>query len=341
MLSKTNILTTCFASVCRQSRRHLRDVSLVGVPFSGGQPRSGVEHGPKALRDAGLVDRIEALGRHVKDFGDIKVDKYSSENPEVEIYKGYPIKNSRICGKVSRQVANIVEKGSKSGDICVTVGGDHSIATGSVFGHQKARGNICVLWIDAHNDINTFQTSPSGNLHGMCLSFLVKGLPYAQGIPGYEWAEPCITPFDIAYIGLRDTDPGEYTITHELGILTFSMHEVDRYGISTVVERAIESINPRLDRPIHLSYDIDSLDPLVSPSTGTTVYGGLSLREGLYIGEYVNKLGLLGALDLVEVNPKLKTKEDAQLTVQTALRITEACLGKHRSGYVTKRSFEY
>jgi len=335
-----NILRN-FKVVKKETRRYKRNVSLVGVPFSGGQPTDSIKSGPKALRDAGLVEKIESLGRKVNDHGDLGVPNYSNETPEVVNFNGFNVNNSKVCGQVARKVSDVVEKGAKNGDICLTIGGDQSIATGSVYGHQKARGNICLLWVDAHNDLNTFQTSPTGNLHGMCLSFLIKGLPYAAGIPGYEWTQPCLTPFDIAYIGLRDTDPGEYMLTHELGILTFSMHEVDRYGISTVVERAIESINPRLDRPIHVSYDIDSLDPSVSPSTGTAVYGGLTLREGLYIGEYVNKLGLLGALDLVEVNPKLASEPDSDLTVQTALRITEACLGRHRSGYVSDRKFEY
>ncbi|XP_066922571.1 arginase-1-like [Clytia hemisphaerica] len=352
MLSKRSHLLKSFCShLAKQyqfSQRSIvsfgtgEDVALITAPFSGGQPRAGVEHGPKALRNAGLVDCIEALGRNVHDHGDVSVEKNSCENPTLTNYRGHMLKNVEVCGKVSENIANEVEKAVKNEHIALTVGGDHSIATGTIMGHQRARGNICLLWIDAHNDINTYETSGSKNMHGMCLSHLVKGLPNVQDMPGYEWAQPCLTPFDIAYIGLRDTDPGEYSITHELGILTFSMHEVDRYGIATVVERAIESINPRLDRPIHLSYDIDSLDPIHSPSTGTAVYGGLTLREGLYIGEHINKTGLLSALDIVEVNPYLGTsEEDAHKTVQTALRITEACLGKHRSGYVAKRKFKY
>lgn len=318
------------------------EVGLITAPFSGGQPKAGVEHGPRALRKAGLVECIEALGRKVHDYGDVSIGKYSCDEPELTNFEGYTLKNANICGQVSERIAEKVEEAVSNDQICVTVGGDHSIATGTIMGHQRARGNICVLWIDAHNDINTYKTSTSGNIHGMCLSYLIKGLPDHSKIPGYEWTQPCLTPFDIVYIGLRDTDPGEYSITHELGILTFSMHEVDRYGIATVVERAIESINPRLDRPMHVSYDIDSLDPLHSPSTGTAVYGGLTLREGLYIGEYVNKLGLLSALDIVEVNPYLgQGEEDAHKTVQTALRITEACLGKHRSGYVADRRFQF
>lgn len=341
MLSKVKLLTKQHA-VLIQAKRCMKDVALTGAPFSGGQPKAGVEKGPQALRDAGIITSIEGLGRKVYNYGDVKVGDYSSTNPIITHHEGYPLKNAQICGDVSHEVSNLVEKAVRDDHIAVTIGGDHSIATGTIMGHQRARGNICVLWIDAHNDINTYKTTDSGNLHGMCLSFLIKGLPNTKGIPGYDWTKPCLAPFDIAYIGLRDTDPGEYNITHELGILTFSMHEVDRYGISTVVERAIESINPRLDRPMHVSYDIDSLDPLHTPSTGTTVYGGLTLREGLYIGEYVNKLGLLSALDIVEVNPRIdKSEGDAKLTCGTAIRIAEACLGKHRSGYVSKRSFEY
>ena len=319
-----------------------KDVGLLGVPFCGGQPRDGVEFGPQALREAGIKERIEGLQRSVHDYGDIDVDALEGDMDEVVYFRGTNIKRPTICGNVSRKIAEVVQQGCMDDRIMVTMGGDHSIATGSVFGHQQARGNICLLWIDAHNDLNTYETTGSGNLHGMSLAFLVNGLPDHSQLPGYEWTKPCLNPFDIAYIGLRDTDPGEHLYTHDLGIMTFSMHEIDRYGIATVVERAIESINPKLDRPIHISYDIDALDPSISPSTGTSVMGGLTIREGLYIGEYVNKLGLLGAMDIVEVNPTLAGGgENASMTTEAAIRLTEGCLGKHRSGYITHRSFEY
>jgi len=340
MFKTSTILQTCrtltMSNVCNSTAK---DVALIGAPFSGGQPKRGVERGPQALRDAGIVQRIRNLGRNVTDYGDINVD---GDYDELVMHDGYPLRAPTWCGRVSEELSKKVEHAVNDNNIAVTLGGDHSIATGSIFGHQKARGNITVLWIDAHNDVNTYKTTGTGNLHGMCLSFLLKGLIKSNNIPGYEWTHQCLNPFDIAYIGLRDTDPGEHQITHDLGIMTFSMHEVDRYGISTVVERAIESINPKLDRPIHVSYDIDSLDPTSAPSTGTAVYGGLSLREGLYIGEYVNKLGLLSALDIVEVNPRLaRSPRDLEVTLDTALRVTEACLGKHRSGYTTLRSFPF
>ena len=206
-----------------------KDVALVGVPFSGGQPKKGVEMGPAALRKAGIKEKIEGLGRVVHDYGDIDCQSLDGRMGEIVDYKGTQIKRPTKCGNVSKKVAEYVERGARENNIVVTMGGDHSLATGSIYGHQQARGDICVLWIDAHNDINTYKTTGSGNLHGMALSFLINGLPDHSTMPGYEWTKQCLSPFDIAYIGLRDTDPGEQQITHDLGILTFSMYEVDRY----------------------------------------------------------------------------------------------------------------
>jgi len=311
-----------------------KDVAVIGVPFSGGQTKVGVQDGPQFLRDGGLITNLENLGRKVTDYGDIPIPEYSTEDPEISYHNGYMLKNAKACGLVSERVANEVEKHANNNEVCVTIGGDHSIATGTVIGMKRAYPDACVIWVDAHNDLNTYETSPSGNIHGMCLSYVLNGLR-PNTVHGYEWAKACLNPFDIVYIGLRDTDPGEYDLAQKLGIISFSMYHVDKYGIATVIERAIEVVNPRRNRPIHLSFDIDSLDPIHTPSTGTAVPGGLSLREGLFIGEYVNKTGLLAGLDIVEVNPKLGTTDyERTLTLNTAIRLTEACLGKHRAGYI-------
>jgi len=315
-----------------------KDVALIGVPFSGGQRKDGVQLGPKTLRDAGIVEMIEKLGRKVTDYGDVTIPEFSSQSPELTDHgNGYKLQNTHVCGVVSQWVADAVEKGAREDKICVTLGGDHSIATGTLLGHHRVRPDMCVIWVDAHNDLNTFETTYSGNLHGMCLSFVLKGLVDSTWIPGYEWTAPCLKPSDIVYIGLRDTDTAEYKMAEELGIPRFSMHDIDKYGIAHVIERAVEIVNPEGNRPIHVSYDIDSIDPLHTPCTGTPVPGGLTLREGLYIGEYINKLGLLAGLDIVELNPKLgKGENDINVTVNTSLSITEACLGKHRSGYISE-----
>lgn len=154
-----------------------------------------------------------------------------------------------------------------------------------------------MVWIDAHADINTIETTGTGNMHGMPVSFLL-GIN-KNPIPGFDWIRPILTPDRLVYIGLRDVDQGEKRILNEYGIKAFSMHEVDRYGIGEVVKMALDHVNPNRDKPIHMSFDVDALDPSVAPSTGTPVRGGLTFREGHYICEAIHETGLLVAFDIV------------------------------------------
>lgn len=178
----------------------------------------------------------------------------------------------------------------------------------------SAHPEACLIWIDAHADINTISTTESGNLHGMPVSFLL-GLNTPDQIQAlsapsassnqtepapFSWIEPGkLTPDRLVYIGLRDLDQGERRILKELKIKCFTMHDVDKYGIGRVMELALDHVNPGRDRPIHLSFDVDALDPTVAPSTGTPVRGGLTFREGHYICEAVYETGLLVALDIM------------------------------------------
>lgn len=174
---------------------------------------------------------------------------------------------------------------------------------GTISGVLSAHPEACVVWVDAHADINTPQTSTSGNIHGMPLAFLlgIAGeLPKAQSGPQpFSWIKPVLRPERLVYIGLRDVDEGEKKILREHKIRAFSMHEVDRFGIGRVVELALAHVNPNGDRPIHLSFDVDALDPSVAPSTGTPVRGGLTFREGHYICEAIAETGLLVGLDIM------------------------------------------
>lgn len=160
----------------------------------------------------------------------------------------------------------------------------------------RAHPDACVIWVDAHADINTPETTDSGNIHGMPVSFL---LGLAGTVPEFSWVKPVLKPNKLVYIGLRDIDSGEKKILKDNGIKAFSMHEVDRYGIGKVVEMALDAFNPNRDLPIHLSFDVDALDPSVAPSTGTPVRGGLTFREGHYICEAICETGLLVAFDLM------------------------------------------
>lgn len=174
---------------------------------------------------------------------------------------------------------------------------------GTISGVLDAHPEACVVWVDAHADINTPQTSTSGNIHGMPLSFLlgIAGeIPKAESGPQpFSWIKPVLRPDRLVYIGLRDVDDGEKKILREHNIRAFSMHEVDKYGIGRVVELALAHVNPDGNRPIHLSFDVDALDPSVAPSTGTPVRGGLTFREGHYICEAIAETGLLVGLDIM------------------------------------------
>lgn len=182
-----------------------------------------------------------------------------------------------------------------------------------------------MIWVDAHADINTVETTDSGNIHGMPVSFL---LGLGSKVSEFEWIKPTLTPERIVYIGLRDVDAGEKQILRENGIKAFSMHDVDKHGIGKVVEMALDLVNPDRTRPIHLSFDVDALDPTVAPSTGTPVRGGLTFREGHYICEAVHETGLLVALDLVEVNPSLADAASVLQTVTVGCSLVRSALGK-------------
>jgi len=199
------------------------------------------------------------------------------------------------------------------------------LAMGTISGTLDTYPDACVIWIDAHADINTSDTTDTGNIHGMPVSFL---LGLGSKVPEFSWVKSSLRPDRIVYIGLRDVDAGEKRILKENNIKAFSMHEVDKYGIGKVVEMALDHVNPNRDRPIHLSFDVDALDPTVAPSTGTPVRGGLTFREGHYICEAIYETGLLVALDLMEVNPSLEDEESVKQTVAVGCSLVRSALGE-------------
>ncbi|KAL1922116.1 uncharacterized protein VTP21DRAFT_10758 [Calcarisporiella thermophila] len=298
-----------------------RIVGIVGVPFSGGQPKGGVEEGPVRLVEFGLIDQLKDLDWKVEFDGH---QDYTQLKPESDPEIGN-LKNPRYVSRVTQEVSRRVAAHAKKGNLVLTLGGDHSIAMGTVSGVFEAHPDACLIWVDAHADINTPQSTESGNLHGCPVSFLM-GL--AGTVPEFEWIRPVLRPDRIVYIGLRDVDPPEKQILRKHGIKAFSMHEVDKYGIGRVVEMALDHVNPNRDRPIHLSFDVDALDPSVAPSTGTPVRGGLTFREGHYICEALCETGLLVGVDLVEVNPALADSDAVYQTVTVGCSLTRCCLGE-------------
>ncbi|XP_044867933.1 arginase-1 isoform X3 [Mauremys mutica] len=301
---------------------------IIWAPFSKGQAKPGTEEGPEAVKKAGLVEKLRDQGCDVKDYGDLHFDDIPHDHP----YKN--AKNPRTVGCANKKLASAVEEVKEDGRTCVVVGGDHSLGIGSISGHAKTEPDLGVIWFDAHADINTPVTSLSGNMHGQPVAFLLKELKdEVSGVPGFKWLKPCLSAEDIVYIGLRDVDDAEHCFLKSLGIKYYSMTEIDQLGIGKVMEETLHYLLAKKKRPIHLSFDVDGLDPSLTPATGTPVPGGLTLREGIYVAEQLYKTGLLSAVDIVEINPRLgETQEGVDSTVNTAVSIILSCFGKAREG---------
>uniref|UniRef100_A0A9J8BHU2 Arginase n=1 Tax=Cyprinus carpio carpio TaxID=630221 RepID=A0A9J8BHU2_CYPCA len=295
----------------RRDLHHHHCVGIIGAPFSKGQ---------KAL--------CASPGCVVKDYGNLTFEDVPNDEPVGRL------KTPRAVGRASELLAGAVQEVKSHGNTCVMLGGDHSLAIGSISGHAASRHELSVLWVDAHADINTPSSTPTGNIHGQPLSYLIHELhSEIPIIPNFSWLKPCVAAKDVVYIGLRDVDPGEHYTLKYLGIKAFSMTEVDRLGIAKVMEQTCDHMFSKVKKPIHLSFDIDALDPSVSPATGTPVAGGLTYREGIYITEHICQTGLLSAVDMVEVNPKQgKTEDEIKSTVNAAVDLLLGCFGRVREG---------
>ncbi|XP_008544751.1 arginase, hepatic [Microplitis demolitor] len=317
-----------YPRVCKHvTVRNYAKVGIIGVPFEKGQKKEGVAQGPDAIRKAGLIPELINLGLDVKDFGNIKYEAKSVQGIDNMTHL------SEVAGctyKVSETVAAVM----KEGRTVVTIGGDHSVGVGTIDGHVSTKGsNIAVLWVDAHADLNTNKTSDSGNVHGMPVALLTSELSdYWPHLPGMDWQKPMLSIRNVAYIGLRSVDKYERLVIEKFGITAFGMEDVERHGIHQVVHMALERIDPHSEKSIHVSFDIDALDPLEAPSTGTLARGGLTLREGIHLMEQVHRTRRLNAIDLVEVNPQIGDTRSVELTTEAAIYILQAALGYNRRG---------
>ncbi|MED6241183.1 argininosuccinate synthetase [Ataeniobius toweri] len=305
-----------------------RSAGIIGAPFSKGQSRGGVECGPDRIRAAGLLDRLQQLGCAVKDYGNLTFEDIAVDEP----VRGS--KSVRAVGSANQRLSEAVQAVKKDGHTAVMLGGDHSLAIGSIHGHTAAVGPLSVVWVDAHADVNTPLTSYTGNLHGQPMSYLLYELQSKVPVlPNFSWMKPCLSSQDLVYIGLRDVDPAEHYILKLLGVKVFCMSQVDQLGVARVMEETCDYLWNRAKKPIHLSYDIDAIDPFITPATGTPVVGGLTYREGLYITEHLCQTGLLSAVDLVEVNPlRGRTEDHVHSTVSTAVDLLLGCFGRLREG---------
>lgn len=287
-----------------------KNISLIGVPMDLGQMRRGVDMGPSAIRYAGAVERLEQLGHKVDDLGDIRIDQ-----PERVHTADTNLRNLDAVVKGSTELANKVKSVKDEGDFPLILGGDHSIAIGSLAGISQKYENLGVIWYDAHGDLNTGDTSPSGNIHGMPLAVsLGIGHPDLVNILDYT---PKVKPENIVIIGARSLDEGERELIKDRGIQVYTMHEVDRMGMTKVMEQAIDYLKEKTDG-VHLSLDLDGLDPTDAPGVGTPVIGGISYRESHLAMEMLAESDILTSAEFVEVNPILDEKNKTA-TVAVAL----------------------
>ena len=287
-----------------------KTVAIIGAALDLGAGRRGVDMGPSAIRYAGLAARLSELGLGIADWGNVETavaEATSSGDPRARFLP--EIKEA--CERVARRVAHA----AKDGRVPVVLGGDHSVALGTLGGLAAAHGQGGVLWLDAHGDLNTPETSPSGNVHGMPLAAALgrAGADFASDV----WPLPALDPGRVMLIGVRSLDEGERALVHETGIGAYTMTELDRRGVEAVVREALERVAGGAF--VHVSLDMDVVDPEVAPGVGTPVRGGLSYREAHLALELVAESGLLGSLEIVEVNPILdRGNATAQLAVELA-----------------------
>ncbi|WP_066156036.1 arginase [Halalkalibacter krulwichiae] len=292
-------------------------VSVVGVPMDLGQVRRGVDMGPSAMRYAGLIEGIKELGFDVVDYGDITIHRSSNGSKQEQ-----NLKNLQEVIKTSEELCRDLDQILSKGGFPLVLGGDHSMSIGSIAGISKHYKNLGVIWYDAHTDLNTADTSPSGNIHGMPLAInLGLGHPLLTEIGGYS---PKVKRENIVIIGARSIDEGERELIKQEGIKVFTMHEIDRKGMTAVMEEAISYLKDRTDG-VHLSLDLDALDPVDAPGVGTPVLGGVTYRESHLAMEMLAESGMITSAEFVEVNPILDNKNQ---TADIAVELVASLLGK-------------
>lgn len=307
-----------------------RKMALVTAPFAGGQGQPGVEDGPKYMLKHGLRSNLEEMGWKTSVENPLDNESIKKRLDEYTVKDEFGrIKKPNLVGEATQLIYQSVGKCLDEDRFPLTIGGDHSVAIGSVSAVLDKYPDAGLLWIDAHADINTLESTKSGHLHGCPVSFLL-GLHKNKECPeALKWVPGNLRPEKIAYIGLRDVEAGEKKILKDLGITAFSMYHVDRYGINNVIEMALKSINPDGKSPIMCSYDVDAVDPLFVPATGTPVRGGLTLREALFLAERIAETGKLIALDIVECNPALAGHELHLVdTISAGCAIARCALGE-------------
>ena len=299
----------------------MKELALVSVLMDLGAGRRGVDMGPSAIRIAGLRDTLVGLDYRIREMGTV-VATDPERTEQQDVHALYLTEVESVC----RRARDLVEDALERGCMPLVLGGDHSIAIGSVTGvsrfYARRRERIGLIWVDAHSDMNTPGTSPSGNVHGMPLAVLTGHGP--QLLRSLADRHPAVRPENVSMIGVRKIDPAEREVVISSGVRVFTMSEVDERGIAPCMEEAITRASAGT-AGFHLSYDLDSLDPMIAPGVGTPVAGGLTFREGHLICEKVARSGRLVSLDMVELNPVLDAHNR---TAQMAVGLIASALGQ-------------
>lgn len=296
-------------------------VHIVNVPLDLGASRRGTDAGPSAFRIAGLHGAINGLGYAISGETDIPVPTMETRQAE-DSNARFKDEILSVCVQLAGQTKDILDVGG----IPLVIGGDHSIAMGTVSGlsaHFRAKGEKAgLIWFDAHGDMNLPETSPSGNIHGMPLAHLLGyGDPQLSGILG---ADPAVAPENVALIGIRDIDRVEREFIHRSGITAFTMRDIDKLGMSEVSRRALETVNAGTEG-FHISFDLDGCDPDVIPGSGTLVPGGVSYREAHLLLEECAIDGRMISMEVVELNPFL---DQANISAERAVTLIQSAFGR-------------
>jgi arginase len=295
----------------------MRQVHLIGVPLDLGGGRRGVDMGPSAFRIAGLSEQLTTLGCTIVDKGDLPAPIPETQELRDE-HKKYIREIAKVCQKVYQTALSSLDEGAMP----IVLGGDHSLAAGSVaaaaeWAKRTKERPIGLLWVDAHGDMNTPATSLSGNVHGMPLAALLG--PEPAELSRIGTFSPKVLPANTVLVGIRNLDEREKVAVRNSGVHVFTMKDIDRQGIASIVEQAV-NLAGNGTAGVHVSFDMDVCDPLIAPGVGTPVKGGLNYREAHMVMEIVADSGLLTSLDLVEVNPTLDVRNTtAQLGTELAL----------------------
>ena len=296
-------------------------VDVIGVPMDLGADRRGVDMGPSAVRVANLNARLAAIGWQVEDLGNVAVSQQESE-PEGPLNAKYLPQITDTCTRL----ASIVEEAMDRGCVPLVLGGDHSVAVGTVSGvsaHLRRKGGkLGMIWIDAHADMNTPETSPSGNVHGMPLACCVGvGPTQLTDLLGFA---PKVDPANVALVGIRDIDELERGTVRGTGVKAFTMRDIDERGLRAVMEEAI-AIASQGTAGFHLSLDMDFVDPTYAPGVGTPVRGGVTFREAHLAMELICDSGVMTSMEVVEVNPVI---DEVNRTADLAVELILSALGK-------------